>query len=310
MSEFATVTAEEIMACLKHPARTVQTAAGPMEVAEHGEGPVLLSVHGGPGGCDQGLIMADIFRKNGFKVLAVSRPGYLGTPLATGESLEAQADALAALLDALELDKAAVVGASAGGPSSYLLAQRHPHKVAALMELDSVSMTYTKADDLSKAEEFFYLSKPGLWLMDFFMRHFPKTMVKEFLESESTLDAHELGERVSHVVQDPVKLAFIQAMTQTMVNRYEERKAGVENDLKYMRALDRLPLDNVVCPTLIVHGTAEGDVPLRDAQYAHGAIAGSELYLVEKGSHVGFWISDVAEQAQRHALEWLRKHHA
>jgi len=40
------------------------------------------------------------------RVIAVSRPGYLGTPLADGETPEAQADLYAALLDTLGIARA------------------------------------------------------------------------------------------------------------------------------------------------------------------------------------------------------------
>jgi hypothetical protein len=58
----------------------------------------LLAVQGAPGGCDQGLMAGETFRAGGFRVIAPSRPGYLGTPLATGLSCDARAEALVGLL--------------------------------------------------------------------------------------------------------------------------------------------------------------------------------------------------------------------
>jgi len=40
----------------------------------------------------------ETFRAGGFRVIAPSRPGYLGTPLATGLSCDARAEALVGLL--------------------------------------------------------------------------------------------------------------------------------------------------------------------------------------------------------------------
>ena len=307
MSNVIPVTIEDYQECLVQPSRMVQTSMGPVEYAVRGDGPVLLSVHGGPGGFDQGLAMAECFRKNGFKVLAPSRPGYLKTPLGNGASFEEQADMLAALIEALDMGRVSVVGASAGGPPSYTLAQRHPDKVAALIEIDSVSRTYTKGDELSRTDEMLYLSKPGLWLMDWFMRHFPASMVRNFLATESTLEGHELDDRVKQVVKDPIKLCFVRTMTKTMSADWGNRKAGVHNDLAVLGAIDRLPLNRVACPTLIFHGNADGDVPPDHADYAHQAISGSELYRIDTGSHIAFWIADGAEQAQEYAVAWLRK---
>lgn len=306
MGAYAQVTAEEYQDCLSHPSQVAQTRLGPVEYAIRGEGPALLSVHGGPGGYDQGLALAECFRKNGFQIIAPSRPGYLGTPLGRGETAEGQADVLAALIETLGLGPLAVVGASAGGPPSYALAQNRPELVRALVEIDSVCIKYTKQEDLTKTQEAIFLSKPGLWLMDWFMRHFPAPMVKEFLQNASSLDGHELLERVRQVVTDPVKLSFVRVMTRTMCDGWEARKQGVYNDLALMGALTRMPLDKIACPALILHGDADADVTPAHGEYAHGAIKGSEFYPIRGGSHIGFWISDVAEAAQRHALKWLQ----
>ena len=68
-------------------------------------------------------------------MIAVSRFGYLRTPLPKDASAAAQADAHACLLDALNIKRAAVLGTSAGGPSSLQFALRHPDRTAALVLL-------------------------------------------------------------------------------------------------------------------------------------------------------------------------------
>ena len=307
MTSFIPATGQDFRDCLTHPSQVVETAAGPVEYAVRGEGPVLLSVHGGPGGYDQGLAIGECFRQNGFKILAPSRPGYLQTPLGAGTTPEGQADVLAALIDALNLGQVLVAGASAGGPPSYTLAQRHPDKVAALVEIDSVSIHYTKGQELSKTQEAIFLSKAGLWVMDWFMRHFPEPMVKSFMTSESTLEGHELDDHVKRLVKDQDKLEFVRVMTKTMSERFAERKTGVFNDLSLLESIDKLPLNNISCPTLILHGDADGDVPPSHAEYAHQAIKGSDMYWIKNGSHIAFWAADQAREAQKYAVDWLKK---
>jgi 2-hydroxy-6-oxonona-2,4-dienedioate hydrolase len=112
-----------------------QTRCGPIEYAVAGEGPPLLSVHGAGGGFDQGLELAGPLARGGFRVIAVSRFGYLRTPLPKNASAAAQADAHACLLDALNVRRAAVLGTSAGAPSSMQFALRHPDRTAALVLL-------------------------------------------------------------------------------------------------------------------------------------------------------------------------------
>ena len=93
----------------------------------------LLSIHGAGGGYDQGLANAVELVGEGFRVIAPSRFGYLGTPIPANASPSAQADAHATVLAELKVDKAVVVGISAGARSAIELALRHPDRVAVLI---------------------------------------------------------------------------------------------------------------------------------------------------------------------------------
>jgi 2-hydroxy-6-oxonona-2,4-dienedioate hydrolase len=120
--------------------RIAETPLGPIEYCVAGDGPAVLVVHGAGGGFDQGLDIAEPVARSGFRLVAPSRFGYLRTPVPEDASPAAQADAHAALLDALGILKAAVIGASAGAPSAIQLALRHPDRVSALVLL--VPATY------------------------------------------------------------------------------------------------------------------------------------------------------------------------
>lgn len=113
--------------------RVVHTAAGPIEYAALGSGPPVLVIHGAGGGWDQGLDFGRSLAARGHTVIAVSRFGYLRTPLPADASPQAQADAHAALLDALGIARVAVIGGSAGAPSALQLALRHPDRLSALV---------------------------------------------------------------------------------------------------------------------------------------------------------------------------------
>ena len=115
--------------------QVADTAAGKIEYAVAGTGTALFSIHGAGGGYDQGLLIISDLAGEGYKVIAPSRFGYLRTPVPGDVSPAAQADAHAALLDSLGIDKAIVVGTSAGGPSAIQLALRHPKRVSALILL-------------------------------------------------------------------------------------------------------------------------------------------------------------------------------
>jgi 2-hydroxy-6-oxonona-2,4-dienedioate hydrolase len=112
--------------------RIANTPCGPIEYATLGEGPPVLVVHGAGGGFDQGLEFGRPLAGLGYRVIAVSRFGYLRTPMPADASPAAQADAYACLLDALNVPKAAVLGGSAGVHSSLEFCLRHGPRCAAM----------------------------------------------------------------------------------------------------------------------------------------------------------------------------------
>src|SRR5690242_7937224 len=136
-----------------------QTACGPIEYASLGNGPAVLFVHGAGGGYDQMLDMGRTLADAGFRVIAPSRFGYLRTPLPADASPAAQADAHACLLDALKIERAAVIGISAGAPSSMQFALRHPRRCAALALL--VPLAWAPPEERASAPR----PSPAVWLV-------------------------------------------------------------------------------------------------------------------------------------------------
>ena len=121
--------------------RVVQTRHGPVEFAAVGTGLPMLVAHGAGGGYDQGLSIARAFSGEGFRWIAPSRFGYLRTPLPIEASTVAQADAFAALLDELGVDRVAILAMSGGVPPALQFALRYPARISALVLLSSAPYT-------------------------------------------------------------------------------------------------------------------------------------------------------------------------
>jgi pimeloyl-ACP methyl ester carboxylesterase len=112
----------------------VSTQWGAVEYAERGYGDPVLVVHGIYHNCVGGLLsVRDLLTDR--RVIAPSRFGYLGSSLPPNATPAAQAEALAALLDALDISQIDVIGLSAGATSTLQLALRHPEKVKRLAVL-------------------------------------------------------------------------------------------------------------------------------------------------------------------------------
>jgi pimeloyl-ACP methyl ester carboxylesterase len=111
----------------------VSTQWGAVEYAEQGSGAPVLVVHGIFQNCLSGLFSVRDLSDRRF--IAPSRFGYLGSSMPLDATPAHQADALAALLDALGIDQIDVIGESAGATSALQLALRHPERVKHLAVL-------------------------------------------------------------------------------------------------------------------------------------------------------------------------------
>ena len=104
-----------------------RTTNGPIEYRLEGKGPTIMVLNGGHCSRDTRL-SHERLAEHGFSVLTPSRPGYDNTPSYVGKSAQAAADALAALLDILQVAAVDVIGISAAGPTALAFAQHHPDR--------------------------------------------------------------------------------------------------------------------------------------------------------------------------------------
>lgn len=286
--------------------KIMDTDLGPVEYAIVGSGKPILAFHGGGGGYDMSVLIYQMFTDAGFSLICLSRPGYLRTPLSSGRTFSEMVDLAAVLLDKLGIKEVGVVGASAGGPPTYEFAIRHPEKAKAIVVIDGISRNY-KYKPVGKVAEKLFLSDPGQKFQLWLIKMLPKQVTKEILALEGDLTPDELKERVQHIVDDPVKLDYIMKFYSSMYP-YSERKEGTWNDVEQGNALDKLDVGKITCPALIMHGTRDSDVSIGDSEYAAENISDSELYLIEGGTHFGFWVSDHAKEAQEKAIGFFREH--
>jgi 2-hydroxy-6-oxonona-2,4-dienedioate hydrolase len=258
------------------------TRCGPIEYQEAGAGVPLLVVHGSGGGHDQGMAFAGTLARHGVRVIAMSRFGYLRTPMPADASAAAQADAHVCLLDALGIGRAAVMGGSAGAPSTLQMAIRHPDRVSALILL--VPLAYkppTQAD-----------SAPPMpaWVEATMMR---------LIGSDVLFWAalHVARDQVLKVVlaTPPELLATASPQERARVNAMLDnilpvsaRAQGLRSDSSVGKHLAPSPLESVHVPTLIVSARDDGYGTYASAQYTASRIAGAKFIGFDHGGHV--WV--------------------
>jgi pimeloyl-ACP methyl ester carboxylesterase len=103
-----------------------------MYAETYGTGRPLLIIHGNGGSIADFLHQIPYFSKKYKVIVADSRAQGKSADAGDSLSYEMMADDYAALLDAMKIDSAFVIGWSDGGINGLLLATRHPEKVARL----------------------------------------------------------------------------------------------------------------------------------------------------------------------------------
>ena len=270
---------------LETASRVIDTRLGPIEYADVGEGVPHLSLHGTPGGYDQSLASrnANPQAQAGVRTIAVSRPGYLRTPLSSGATFEQQADLFAALLDELKIKRVVVIASSGGGYPGLQFALRHPGRCIALVML-APAMGYEPFPDSEKQ------TPAQLGQIERMMWGANDAMLASFLQG---LD-----------LTDPEQKAMAGALAMSSVPAVA-RNPGRENDRQQRtdRAVDDWPLEKIRVPTLIIHGTKDENSSYELSVKAAARIPNAKLVTIEGANH--FFPITRGPEMRRHIGEFL-----
>ena len=243
------------------------TALGPIEYQSQGEGPALLIAHGSPGGYDQGVAFAKLLSSEKHTNIAISRPGYLRTPLASGYTPEEQADLYTALLDTLGIAQATIIGFSGGGPSALQFAIRHPTRCQGLVMISGVTQRYSENEFLAA------MPLPLRWLKRIYGRITTTGPIIFLLLPFARLL--------------PKAFAPVDMLNSAML--YPLRQSGYQNDLAQFEKITNYPLERIAAPTFILHGTCDNDVTFDHAEYLAQRAPHAQLYPIKGGTHMAFF---------------------
>ena len=252
--------------------KIAETKLGPIEYKIIGDkGPILMSIHGSPGGYDQNIISSDAFR-----ILILSRPGYLRTPLGVGQTPAEQATAYSELLDVLGIQKVVVMGISGGGPSSMEFAAKFPEKTLGLIAFEAVSYSEDYANKFPDDESMMNGSDLSMWAGLYYMS-FLDTKKKAAMMLPNPKNRIRL-------TSNPKNVAKLKSM-EWSIWPMSLRRGGVANDYQQFANLS-IPFEKINAPTLAIHGNEDINVDLSHAKELIEKVQGSELKIIDEGDHM------------------------
>jgi pimeloyl-ACP methyl ester carboxylesterase len=264
-----------------------QTACGPVEYAEAGAGAPVLFIHGAGGGFDQGLEFGAPLVEAGFRLIAMSRFGYLRTPLPADASARAQADAHACLLDALGVRRAVVIGGSAGAPSAMQFALRHPERTAALvLVVPAAYVPRPQGEPSLRAPGGLPVAFETALRSDFLFyavtRLARETMIRTILATPPEVVRQASAEERARV-----------ASVLDHVLPVSARRLGLVNDAVVTSRLERYELESIAAPTLVL--SVEDDLygTYETGRYTAEHIPGARFVGYPTGGHL--WVGHQQE---------------
>ncbi|MBI2888174.1 MAG: alpha/beta hydrolase [Chloroflexi bacterium] len=233
----------------------------------HGAGDPFVWIHGSLGGgegsagfsAQHAAAMADHFR---FIIFDRRTAGRSESP-PDGYSMKVFAEDVVSLLRHLSIDRAHVMGSSAGGPIALTLALDHPELVKTLHLVNT--MTYGSAPERQARQE----------------------ELDAAIEVER-LHGREAAAEQALLFRQPYLKVERPEQFQTLYNIRLERFDGINRTIQaYLDIGDSIDkrLGEIRVPTLIDHGSADTTIPVRCANDLHRGIAGSEIHIIPGAVH-------------------------
>jgi len=238
-----------------------------------GKGPVVTFSHGWPLNADAWDGQMLFLQQNGFRVVAHDRRGHgRSSQASSGNDMNGYADDLAAVLDALDLKNAVLVGHSTGGGEVVRYIGRHGTKrVAGVVLIAAVPPLMLKTP-----------ANPGGLPIDVFdglraASIADRSKLYQDLASGPFFGFNRPGAKVS---QGMIDSFWLQGMQAGHKNTYDCIKAFSETD--FTEDLKKFDV-----PTLVIHGDDDQIVPIDAAGRASAKIVRNATLKVYPGAPHG-----------------------
>jgi non-heme chloroperoxidase len=215
-----------------------------------GKGPVVTFSHGWPLSSDAWDGQMLFLAQNGFRVVALDRRGHgRSSHASSGNDMNGYADDLAAVIDALDLKDATLVGHSTGGGEVARYIGRHGTKrvaKAVLVAAVPPIMLKSAANPEGLPMEVFDSLRSGI------------TKDRSQFYKDLAVPFYGANRPGAHVSQGTLDQFWLWSMQAGLLNAYESIKAFSETD--FTEDLKKFDV-----PTLVMHGEDDQIVPVKDS---------------------------------------------
>jgi len=274
--------------------KVINTRLDLVEYSSVGKGTPILFIHGGHANCQDTLPQKGL-DKTKFQLITPSRPGYGKTPLCRHKTPGNAADLLVAFLDALNIQEVIVYAISAGGYTALELVSNYANRANKLLLVSAVTKKWLNAHEIT-----YRLAK---FLFNLFFEWAPWGIVHIFSKLTPGLIANNFFPEFSTKPGVIIKKNESIELTHTL--QHYRSKEGFANDIR--QDINVSVLQNINCPTLILHSKYDASVSIEHAEHAHREIKNAVKVLLEnKWGHL-IWIGDDYKETLSLILDFMNE---
>lgn len=281
----------------------LETRCGQVEFSEAGSGDPVLYFHGTGVTGDVMLSVESPLVDDGFRLIVPNRPGYGRTPLEPHRTAAGCADVAAALLDALGVARAAVMGSSGGAVFAASFAACYPQRTASLVLL---------CPQLHRWDHPRWLPATSRWTLPLVRRPLlRKVLLALYRMQLRRMTARQLlqmesGARYAEAAGDPTCQELAGKTLAAMVQGV--RCAGFENDLAVFTREEILAPDvSLATPTLILHDAADPLAPAEHVAWFAERCGACETVSLHAAGHL-IWVGPDADAMHQARVRFLKRH--
>ncbi|MDX1547233.1 MAG: alpha/beta hydrolase [Rhodothermales bacterium] len=266
---------------------TLATAGLRVRVLEHGAGPALLFLHGGPNAASTWAPL--VGHLSGFRCLMPDRPGCGLSEAPDRPPRRVRpfvVQVLLDILDALDLEEACIVASSFGSYAALATAVEQPARIARMVHFGCPALVPGSRTPF----RFVLQSLPGMRAL----------LLK--LEPPSDETTRKSFLRIGHAAlldEDAAPEGFLHWYTQLLRHtQTRENDLALFGQIRPRDALSREELRRLEIPTSFFWGAADSFGGVSVARSLTELIPGASLEMVDRGGHLP-WIDDPRRAAQQ-----------
>jgi pimeloyl-ACP methyl ester carboxylesterase len=277
-----------------------------LAVLEAGDenGHAVVAIHGTPGSSLLWRGMIEDAEARGMRLLAYDRPGYGGSDPHPGRTVAGAAGDVAAIADALGIDRFAVEGGSGGGPHTLACAALLPDRVVAAACLAGVAPY--------PAEGLDWLDGMGQNNLDEFaatlagrdtLERYLREQAEAMLAAEPDAIADTLRSLLSPPDAGVLTGEFAEYLAASTRRAIGERLDGwLDDDFVFINPWG-FELGEIRVPVQLLHGAQDRFVPIAHGEWLAERIPGVDAHLSAEDGHLTIQLGRIGDV---HA--WLLEH--